>query len=163
MCTEIDRSGAAGTPEDYAFIRAILQDVVVDHMFKVGRANWLNIRTLSWHGVGFKFYNLLSQCTCDGYFVPRAELWFYPKEMPRKNHITQLPNPVKLLHQSNMRSKWDWELRGSDPVKLPQDFSSYLRWQQLSRSVRFYWVDVVCWFSHLTDYNDSQWQPINGT
>lgn len=35
VCNEIDRSGTGGTPDDYAFIRAILQDVVVDAMFQV--------------------------------------------------------------------------------------------------------------------------------
>ena len=34
VCNDIDRSGS-GTPDDYAFIRAILQDVVVDAMFQV--------------------------------------------------------------------------------------------------------------------------------
>lgn len=35
VCNEIDQSGAGGTLDDYAFIRAILQDVVVDAMFQV--------------------------------------------------------------------------------------------------------------------------------
>lgn len=34
VCGEIDTS-AGGSAEDYAFIRAILQDVVVDAMFQV--------------------------------------------------------------------------------------------------------------------------------
>lgn len=37
VCNEIDQSGAGGTPDDYAFIKAILQDVVVDAMFQVGQ------------------------------------------------------------------------------------------------------------------------------
>lgn len=37
VCNEIDQSGAGGTPDDYAFIKAILQDVVVDAMFQVNQ------------------------------------------------------------------------------------------------------------------------------
>ena len=35
VCNEIDQSGSGGSADDYAFIRAILQDVVVDAMFQV--------------------------------------------------------------------------------------------------------------------------------
>lgn len=57
VCNEIDQSGG-GSTADYAFIRAILQDVVVDAMFQVGGHHILIPYSVC-------LYCMLSTLNCD--------------------------------------------------------------------------------------------------